>query len=152
MWRRSSFSVKFSGVLLVTGLVISIVPLWLSQNSTNSQALDRAADKAGVAANLIQQQRASLAGFTIGVARQVAALPQPATYAALQDPLKQDASVNQTGDVVGVILPDSAVVAYGADGQIAQYDPLLQRMTGGVSAGKSIVADDSGQPWLLAHS
>jgi diguanylate cyclase (GGDEF)-like protein len=152
MWRRSSFSVKFAGVLLVTGLVISIVPLWLSQNSTNSQALDRAADKAGVAANLIQQQRASLAGFTIGVARQVAALPQPATYAALQDPLKQDASVNQTGDVVGVILPNSAVVAYGADGQVAQYDPLLQQLTGGVSAGRSIVADDSGQPWLLAQS
>lgn len=152
VWRRSSFSVKFAGVLLITGLVISIVPLWLSQNSTNSQALDRASDKVGVAANLIQQQRSALTGFTSGVARQVAALPQPATYGALQNPLKQDASVNETGDVVGVILPDSAVVAYEASGQVAQDDPLLQQLTAGVGAGKSIVADDNGQPWLLAYT
>ena len=152
VWRRSSFSVKFAAVLLITGLVISIVPLWLSQNATNSQALDRAADKAGVAANLIQQQRSALKGFTSGVARQVAALPQPATYAALQDPLKQDASVNQTGDVVGVILPDSAVVAYGTGGQLAQDDRLLLQLTDGVGSGKSIVPDDNGQPWLLAYT
>ncbi|MBV8527373.1 MAG: diguanylate cyclase [Candidatus Dormibacteraeota bacterium] len=152
VWRRSSFSVKFAGVLLITGLVISAVPLWLSQNSTNSQSLDRAADKAGVAANLIQQQRASLAGFTTGVARQVAELTPPATYVALEEPLKQDASVNQTGDVVGVILPDGGVVAYGADGLVAQSDPLLLHLTDGVSAGRSMVADDSGQPWLLAYS
>lgn len=152
VWRRSSFSVKFAGVLLITGLVISIVPLWLSQNSTNSQALDRAADKAGVAANLIQQQHAALTGFTTGVARQVEALPQPATYATLQDPLKQDASVNESGDVVGVILADTAVVAYGANGQIPQDDALLLQLTGGVGTRQSIVADGSGQPWLLAYS
>ena len=152
VWRRSSFSVKFAAVLLITGLVISIVPLWLSQNATNSQALDRAADKAGVAANLIQTQHSALTTFTSGVAHQIAALPQPATGAALQDPLKQDASVNESGDVVGVILPDSSVVAYTANGQLPQDDALLQQLTGGVAAGRSIVGDDSGHPWLIAFS
>ena len=152
VWRRSSFSVKFAAVLLITGLVISAVPLWLSQNATNAQALDRAADKAGVAANLIQQQHAALTGFTSGVARQVAALPQPANSSALEDPLQQDASVNESGDIVGVILSGGAVVAYGADGQVAPNDSLLQHLTDGVSGGKSIVSDDGDQPWLLAYS
>ena len=152
VWRRSSFSVKFAMVLLITGLVISAVPLWLSQNSTNSQALDRASDKAGVAANLIQQQHVALTGFTGAVARQVAALPQPTNTSALQDPLKQDASVNQTGNVVGVLISSGSVVAYGADGQLTMYDPLLQQLINGVTSQRSIIADDSGQTWLLAYS
>src|SRR5579864_6661377 len=89
VWWRASFSIKFAAVILIAGAVMSIVPFWLAQNATRSQAIDRAADKAGVAANLVQQQRQSLAAFADGVARQLATASRPNNPGALQTALRE---------------------------------------------------------------
>ena len=39
VWRHASFSVKFSAVMLVAGIVIAVVPLLLAQASTRGQAV-----------------------------------------------------------------------------------------------------------------
>ena len=151
-WRRASFSAKFAAVILIAGLVMAAVPLWLSSSATNSQALDRAADKAGIAANLIQQQRDALKVFTSGVAQQVKDISGAGASAALQQPLKQDASVNASGDVVGVVLPDGEVVAYGGPNQLPSASPLVTALTEGVRTNRSLIGDSNGQPWIVAYS
>jgi HAMP domain-containing protein len=39
VWRHASFSVKFSAVMLVAGIVIAVVPLLLAQANTRGQAV-----------------------------------------------------------------------------------------------------------------
>ena len=51
-WRRAAFSTKFATVILIAGGVIAVVPLLLAQANTRGEAINRAADKVGVAQNL----------------------------------------------------------------------------------------------------
>jgi diguanylate cyclase (GGDEF)-like protein len=154
LWRRASFSAKFAAVILIAGLVMSAVPFWLSQNATNTQALDRAADKVGVAANVLQQQHQALTAFTAGVARQVTTgglLADPSNGSLVQA-LKEDATVNSSSDVVGVILPAAGVVALNGSRQLAAGDPMLAHVTVALRDNEWIVAGAQGAPWLLASS
>ena len=72
IWRRASFSWKFAAVILVAGITIAVVPLMLAEASARTQAENSAADRASIASNLLDGQRASLAGFIAGVGRQLA--------------------------------------------------------------------------------
>ena len=105
VWRGASFSIKFAIVILIAGTIIAVVPLLTAQADTRSEAVDRAADKAGVAGNLITGQRQSLTAFVDGVARQLAAAHQLEDPQALTATLAQDAGVNQGYDVVLGVLP-----------------------------------------------
>ena len=152
VWRRASFSVKFAAVILIAGAVMSIVPFWLAQNATRSQAIDRAADKAGVAANLVQQQRQSLAAFADGVARQLATVSLENNPGAVLTALREDGAVNQSGDMVGVFAPGSAPAAVTGATVLTPTDPLLRAITEALLANQTTASDTSGQPWLLAQS
>lgn len=154
LWRRSSFSAKFAGVILIAGLVMSAVPFWLSQNSTNTQALDRAQDKAGVAAHVVAQQHQALSTYADSVARQVGPQTGAADSSSVQQALRQDVSVNRSDDVVGVIRPTGDVVALdGSNATLMQQtDPLLVDLLTGVRLQQSIANDSQGAPWLLGLS
>src|SRR5260221_13399507 len=77
MRRRASFSVRFAIILAVLGVLIAgataAIPLDLAANESRTVALDRAATKAAIAANLVAAQRESLHEFARGIAGTVAA-------------------------------------------------------------------------------
>src|SRR5579872_5170663 len=109
LWRGASFSLKFATVILVAGATIAVVPLMLAAASARDQAERSAADKVGIAANLVDGQRASLETFIAGVARQLAA-DDDITAAAMYGTLAEDARVSGTDDVLGVLRLDGSVV------------------------------------------
>ena len=98
-------------VIFVAGLTIAVVPLMLAEASARTQSENSAADRASIAANLIDGQRASLAGFIAGVGRQLATLHNVTTAPTLRASLIEDASVIGTDDVLGVMQSDSVIVA-----------------------------------------
>src|ERR1700736_2975778 len=108
-WRRASFSTKFAAVILIAGATIAVVPLLLAQANTRSEAVNRAADKVGVAANLIQGQRSSLDSFVGGVARQIVAARALPNADAVRITLAQDQGVNPSHDVLGVTTSGEAL-------------------------------------------
>src|SRR5205807_949675 len=143
VWRGASFSIKFAIVILIAGTIIAVVPLLTAQADTRSEAVDRAADKAGVAGNLITGQRQSLTAFVNGVARQLAAAHQLGDPQALTATLAQDAGVNQGYDVVlGVHFAAGGTVAGRVvSGGEVPTSALLQALA---SATPAIVTFDSG--------
>ena len=148
-WRRTRFSVKFTSVIVVACLLISLVPLWIAQLNTNDEAKDRAADKVGVAGNLIAGQLSSLSSFIQGVARQIDAsrdLPNPELVRAT---LAQDAAVNPFGDVLGVIDPDGRVVSVQGTLTLTRADPIISVLTAAVPKGAHVAPATDGQPWLV---
>lgn len=56
-WRGASFSLKFAAVILVAGATVAVVPFLLAQSSNRQEAENSAADKVGIASNLIAGQR-----------------------------------------------------------------------------------------------
>src|SRR3982074_1211929 len=100
--------------MLIAGIVIAVVPLLLAQANTRGQAAERAADKVGIAANLIQGQRESLDSFAAGMARQVAAAGNLADMRALTTMLEQDGAVNQNEDVFAVFSGSLVAATRGA--------------------------------------
>ena len=93
IWRGASFSLKFAAVILVAGAIIAVVPLLLAEANTRSQAEASAADKVGIATNLIDGQRESLDAFTAGVARQITAANDLSSPEAALATLTEDAQV-----------------------------------------------------------
>ena len=152
VWRRSSFSIKFAVIIVVAGVVMSIVPFWLTHNDSRNQAVDRAADKVGIAANLIEEQRQSLVGFAGGIARQVGMPSELGSRTALAAALQQDAAVNESQDLIGVMLPDGTNLAVHDGAIVLPGDPLLEGVTSALGSGQTITGDTRGQPWLLASS
>ncbi len=149
VWRRSSFTTKFSLVVLVAGAVIAVVPLMLSEAATRTQAMDRAADKAAIAANLVQDQRRSLEVFAAAAARQVVAAGDAARPAAIASLLQRDASVNQNGDVLGTVTPPGVVTFAGGAG--VDGDPAAaEAMRDAAADGLGIARSTAGGVWLFA--
>ncbi|MBV8194796.1 MAG: diguanylate cyclase [Candidatus Dormibacteraeota bacterium] len=150
VWRRASFSVKFAVVILVAGAVMSIVPFWLAQSNISNEAQDRALDKAGVASSLVQQQRGDLGTYATAIARQLAATNDLTDLSALRKILLQDTSVNQSGDIVGVLLANGDQAALRGAQPLDAADPLLEDITTALQAGQSTAADANGQAWLVS--
>jgi len=59
-WSRLGFSVKLAAIIAVAGVLIAIIPLSLASRDNRIQSTLRAADKAGIVANLIAGQQAPL--------------------------------------------------------------------------------------------
>src|SRR5579863_264419 len=95
-WRGASFSLKFAAVILVAGATVAVVPYFLAQANSGTQAENSAADKIGVASNLIGGQRAALDVFIAGVARQIAADHDVVSASGMQATLPADAEVIDT--------------------------------------------------------
>src|ERR1700730_15211968 len=125
IWRRASFSIKFAAVIMVAGVAIAIVPLQIASSNTRQQAIDRAADKAGVAGNLIENQRTSLDGFIILVARQIASDHDLADLSKVSATLEKDSGVNAGGDVLGVVTGNGGVVASRGGAPMSAADPVV---------------------------
>src|SRR5579859_391809 len=103
--RAASFSVRFAVVLAVLGALIAgataAIPIQLAAGDARNVALDRAADKGGIALNLVTGQRAALHTFASGVAGQLEgplAAGDPATVAAI---LARQSAATDGRDVLG---------------------------------------------------
>ena len=151
-WRRLSFSTKFAAVILIAGGTIAVVPLLLAQANTRSEAINRAADKVGVAANLIQGQRSSLETFITGVARQIAASHDLPDVSALHITLAQDLGVNPSHDVLGVMQSGRSLIALQGSLIVDADHPLIRVITEAAAAGLDTAAAPDGQPWLVSSA
>jgi diguanylate cyclase (GGDEF)-like protein len=151
-WRRAAFSTKFATVILIAGGVIAVVPLLLAQANTRSEALNRAADKVGVAQNLIQGQRSQLDAFIGGVARQVAATNDLPDTNALRITLAQDEGISPSRDVLGVMQSGRTLIALQGSLTLDSGSPLVSVITAAVSSGSGTAAGPDGQPWLVSSS
>jgi two-component system cell cycle response regulator len=151
-WRGASFSLKFAAVILVAGATVAVVPFFLAQANSRAQAENSAADKIGVASNLIAGQRTSLDVFIAGVARQIAADRDAITPAGIQGTLTADAEVLDTSDVLGVVTPDGAVVAVQGSTLLSSASPLTATLVGAVASGADTASTASGNAWLVEAS
>lgn len=150
IWRGASFSLKFVAVILVAGLTIAVVPLMLAEASARAQAENSAADRASIASNLLDGQRASLAGFIAGVGRQLATDHDVAVPEALRATLIADTSVIGTGDVLGVVTPAGQVVA--VQGSTVLSAASAYPIVIGASASATTAVGPGGHAWLIAAS
>ena len=150
-WRGASFSLKFAAVIFVAGATVAVVPYFLAQANTSTQAENSAADKIGVASNLIAGQRSALHVFTAGVARQIAA-EQDVAAAGVQSTLAADAEVLDSADVLGVVTPDGAVVAVQGSTLLPGANPLASTLVGAVTSGADTASTPNGDAWLVEAS
>jgi diguanylate cyclase (GGDEF)-like protein len=149
LWRRASFTLKFAIVLAASGALIAVVPLLLANSEARSEALNRAADKAGIAQNLIQGQRNALSVFVKAVAEQVS-VGALANGESVATTLEQDAGVNPSGDVLGILTGRTGVVALRGRARLASASPLVTTLSEAASLGQNTAADPQGTPWIIA--
>jgi two-component system cell cycle response regulator len=147
--RSASFSMKFAAVILVAGSTIAVVPLLLADSNTRSLAEHSAANKIGIAANLISGQRASLAAFVSGVARQIVAAKDAGSTAAVQETLTADAEGLETNDVLGVVAPGGAETAVQGSTVLPAASALAQALLSAVDAGAHNATSPDGTLWLV---
>ena len=147
--RRASFSVRFALILAGLGALIAgataAIPLQLSASDARSVALDRAADKAGTAFNLIAAQRTALREYLIAMAQQLAVPLQSGDRATAAAVLIKQSTVAGPGDVLGST--DGTVVVGGAalpDGDAAGAALLLA-----ARRGQPLAVGVDGTPWLV---
>ncbi len=154
VWRRASFAVKFSAVILVAGATTAVVPLMLAAAGARAQAENSAADKVGIASNLIAGQRTSLESFIEGVGRQLVADHVVNAPIPVRATLAEDTQVIGTDDVLGVVGADGSVVAVqGSTLLKSGVDrALTQTLVGAVTAGAQTAATRDGEAWLVAAS
>ncbi len=150
IWRGASFSLKFAAVILVAGMAIAVVPLMLADASARTQAENSAADKASIASNLLDGQRASLAGFIAGVGRQLATDHDVAAPEALRATLIADTSVIGTGDVLGILTTAGQVVA--VQGSTVLSTASMSPIANAVSTRATTAVGPGGRAWLVATS
>ena len=152
IWRGASFSLKFAAVILIAGAIIAAVPLLLAEASTRSQAEAGAADKVGIATNLIEGQRESLDAFTAGVARQIIAANAISSPVAALATLTEDAQVIGTADVLGVVESGGSVVAVQGSTSLIATDPLIPTLRTALSGGARTAATPGDGAWLIASA
>ncbi|MEA2638157.1 MAG: hypothetical protein QOE18_1214 [Chloroflexota bacterium] len=151
-WRGASFSLKFAAVILIAGVGVAIVPFLLAEATSRSQAENGAADKVGVAYNLIQGQRESLSTFVAGVARQVAAEHALATAASILTALEADDAVLEPADILGVVQADGSVAAVQGSRPLSGADPITRALVNAVNSAARTAATPDGSAWLVEES
>ena len=151
-WRGASFSLKFAAVILVAGVAVAIVPFLLAESTTRSQAENSAADKVGVAYNLIQGQRESLRTFVTGVARQATAEHAFATPASIRTALAADDAVLEPADILGVVQADGTVAAVQGSRLLSGADPIMRALVTAVDSNARTAATLDGNAWLVEES
>jgi diguanylate cyclase (GGDEF)-like protein len=154
MRRRASFSIRFAIILGVLGVLIAgataAIPLDLAASETRTVALDRAANKAGIAANLVSGQRQSLHAFVAGVAGAVAGPLSNGDSAAALQVLRRESLVTDGDDLLGATIdPAHPVLRQGT--ALQGGDATRVAMLSGVARTKQWVMDNAGTPWLLDY-
>ena len=151
-WRGASFSLKFAAVILVAGATVAVVPFLLAESNNRNQAENSAADKVGIASNLIAGQRTSLHSFIDGVARQMDAGRDLISASAIEATLVADSQVLGTDDVIGLVQSDGSVVAVQGATVLSGSDPRITTLVVAVDAGEHTAATPEGSAWLVEAS
>lgn len=149
VWRRLSLTVKFALIIAVVGVLIAIIPLYLATRESQSQATLRAADKAGIAANLVRGQEASLRAFAQGMAQELSPSLLAGDTTTVSAVLTRYSQVNTPSDVVGVA---GTVGSWGvqAGRSILTKGDLFPILARTAHRGNAVVAGPDGTPWLVA--
>jgi len=147
--RRSSFSTRFAVILGVLGALIAgataAIPLQLSADEQRSAALDRAADKAGTAFNLLGAQRTALHEYVDGVAQQLGTPLSSHDARTATAVLTRQSAAAGGGDVLGATY--GAAVRQGR--VLAQSDPLRATLVQAATRALTVVVAGDGTPWLM---
>lgn len=151
LWRRASFTLKFAVVLATAGAMIAVVPLLLANAEGRSEALDRAADKAGIAQNLVQGQRNALSSFVSSVAAQVSGSVL-FDDKVLSQTLAADVGVNPNGDVLGIVVSSGDVVVLRGRTPLPVRSELVRVLLRAVSSRQLTAAGPDGTPWLISSA
>jgi diguanylate cyclase (GGDEF)-like protein len=151
--RRASFSTRFAVILAVLGVMIAgataAIPLQLSASQARDAALQRAADRAGSALNLVTAQRIALEEYAAGLAQQLAQpLAEHDLAGATQLMLRQSV-VTGDEDALGASFGDGQVVRNGSD---VSADDIRSALLQAVRTSQSTTVDGGGTPWLLERA
>ena len=149
VWRRHSLTWKFTVIVLATGVATAAVPLSLSRGEVEGQAQARAADKAALAVNLVDEQRRSLQSFATALQAQVSTTTG-AGDATLLSLLERDSAVGSGGDVIGAVIDGRALFSRGG---AALQDSALARLFQTAAQDRvSLVPDRGGSPWIVVSA
>jgi len=149
--RRASFSVRFAVILGVLGLLIAgataAIPVQLAASDARSVALDRAADKAGIAVNLIAQQRVALRTYVAGVAQQVQAPLSAGDSDTATAIMARQSLATNGADVLG----SSFAAPMRGGTAIPDGDTAVAALRLAVAEKQELAVDLSGAPWLVVQ-
>lgn len=151
--RRSvSFSVRFAIILGALGALVALgsiaIALTAGSRQARQQALDRSADRVGVALNLLRDQSSSLSSFAANTGRQLDAPGAPGDEASQQRYLDELSASTTSQDTVLLSSPTRVLAASGGR-TLAASAPMvvtLARATGGQAG---IVAAPDGAATLV---
>jgi diguanylate cyclase (GGDEF)-like protein len=146
-WRRQSLTRKFAVVILIAGIGIAAIPMSLSRGEVESQAQARAADKAALATNLVDEQRRALHSFATALAAQVAPAISAGEGTTLRQLLQRDSAAGASPDILGVAGAGPPILARAGT---LLTDPALQSMVQRALAdAAALIPDESGAPWIV---
>ncbi len=150
--RRASFSIRFALVLFVLGILIAgataAIPVQLAASETRSVALDRAADKGGIAANLVAAQRSALQTYISGVADQLEAPLGSGDIAGATAILLRQSTVTDSQDVIGASF--GPMLRAGAP--VGEGDTARAALQTAVAQHQPVALDIAATPWLVVQA
>jgi diguanylate cyclase (GGDEF)-like protein len=145
--RRLSFSARFALILTVLGALIagSTVALFLALTGgqTRQAALERVADRAQTATDLVRAEQASLAAFATTAAGELGDAGDPTAFLV---GLSRAAGPQ---DVVAVVSP-SGLMAAQAGTAVAGGPAWIHSLATSDPAPSGIATDAQGHPWIYA--
>jgi diguanylate cyclase (GGDEF)-like protein len=151
--RRTTFSTRFALILLALGVLIAAataaIPLSQSNTETRNSALVRAADKAGIAVNLLRSQQQSLSAYVAGLAPQLSAVS--ASGPDLDTVLRGSSVLIAPGDVLGVTTAAAPRAFKGGtplDVTKAPWNDLI----GAVVGRRTVVTTATQSPFLVEQA
>ena len=152
LWRRLPFTWRFLLILAVTGLLIAAVPLILASRETRTSAEQRAGDRVGIAAQLIDAQHQSISAYADGIAAQLGSGNTMVQTTVLKSQLAADSSAAPQ-DVLGVVDATGTIAArngaaLAASDDVLQHTVTLLQQTG--SAPTAPGTDGAGHLVLVA--
>jgi two-component system, cell cycle response regulator len=149
---RTSFSTRFALILCLLGVLIAgttaAIPVQLAASEARNVALDRAADKGGVAVNLLDAQRSALRTYILAIAGQVGAPLQSGETAAAGAIMLRQSAATDSQDVIGASF--GPVLRNGVP--VGSTDTEYTAMRAAVAQHADLAVDGSGTPWLVEQT
>jgi diguanylate cyclase (GGDEF)-like protein len=150
--RRASFSMRFAIILAVLGVLIAgataVIPVQVASGDARTVALDRAADKGGIAVNLIAQQRVALHDYVVAVAGVLEGPLSGGDAGAASDIMARQSTVTEPSDVLGSTL--GPVMRDGV--ALRDTDAARAAVLLAVAQQRSLAVGADGTPWLVEQT
>ncbi len=148
-WRSVSFTIRFTLVLTVMGVLVASVPIVLVTEQARAIASDHVLSQVQLLTSILSEERISIQAYAKDVAAQVTHAGTPPTAASLRADLIGDSVAATQGDVIGVASP--TLTLFVLDGKpVDRGDVTVSGLAGAAAAHQPTAADGTGQPWITA--